>query len=96
MTPAAVAAVVVVIAEVAAVVVLTGENVINGFLMQGKVKWYDAVKGFGFIHTEEGKDIFVHRTGVKDAQFGLEQDQTVQFEVKESDRGPVAFNVEVI
>jgi cold shock protein len=91
-----VAAVVVVIAEVAAVVVLTGENVINGFLMQGKVKWYDAVKGFGFIHTEEGKDIFVHRTGVKDAQFGLEQDQTVQFEVKESDRGPVAFNVEVI
>lgn len=85
----------VVIAE-AAVAVLTEENVINGFLMEGKVKWYDAVKGFGFIHTEEGKDIFVHRTGVKDAQFGLEQDQAVQFEVKESDRGPVAFNVEVI
>jgi cold shock protein len=85
----------VVIAE-AAVVVLTEGNVINGFLMEGKVKWYDAVKGFGFIHTEEGKDIFVHRSGVKDAQFGLEQDQAVQFEVKESDRGPVAFNVEVI
>jgi CspA family cold shock protein len=86
---------VVVIAEAVAVV-LTEENVINGFLMQGKVKWYDAVKGFGFIHTEEGNDIFVHRSGVKDAQFGLEQDQAVQFEVKESDRGPVAFNVEVI
>jgi CspA family cold shock protein len=86
---------VVVIAE-AAVVVLTEGNVINRFLMEGKVKWYDAVKGFGFIHTEEGKDIFVHRSGVKDAQFGLEQDLAVQFEVKESDRGPVAFNVEVI
>jgi cold shock protein len=87
----------VVIAEAAvAAAVITEENVINGFLMEGKVKWYDAVKGFGFIHTEEGKDIFVHRSGVKDAQFGLEQDQAVQFEVKESDRGPVAFNVEVI
>ncbi|WP_073003229.1 cold-shock protein [Mariniphaga anaerophila] len=64
--------------------------------MQGKVKWYDAVKGFGFIQTEEGKDIFVHRTGVKDSRFGLETDQAVQFETKESDRGPVAFNVEVI
>jgi cold shock protein len=80
------------------VVVLTEaeEDVINGILMQGKVKWYDAVKGFGFIHTEEGKDVFVHRTGIKDAQFGLETEQAVQFEIKESDRGPVAFNVEVI
>lgn len=85
-----------VIAEAVAAAVTTEENVINGFLMEGKVKWYDAVKGFGFIHTEEGKDIFVHRSGVKDAQFGLEQDQAVQFEIKESDRGPVAFNVEVI
>ena len=72
------------------------EAVINGILMQGKVKWYDAVKGYGFIHTEEDKDIFVHRTGIKDAQFGLETDQAVQFEIKESDRGPVAFNVEII
>ena len=77
--------------------VLTVEVVINsGSFMQGKVKWYDAVKGFGFIHTDEDKDIFVHRSGIKDAQFGLETDQTVEFEVKESDRGPVAFNVEVI
>jgi cold shock protein len=79
-----------------AVVVLTEENVTNSFFMQGKVKWYDTVKGFGFIHTDEGKDVFVHRTGIKDAQFGLETDQEVQFEIKESDRGPVAFDVEVI
>jgi cold shock protein len=64
--------------------------------MQGKVKWYDGVKGFGFIQAENGKDIFVHRSGIKDAQFGLEADHAVKFEIKESDRGPVAFNVEVI
>ena len=75
---------------------ITEEAVTNGILMQGKVKWYDAVKGYGFIHTDDNKDIFVHRTGIKDAQFGLETDQAVQFEIKESDRGPVAFNVEII
>jgi CspA family cold shock protein len=64
--------------------------------MQGTVKWYDAVKGFGFIKNEDDQDIFVHRTGIKDAQFGLETDQSVQFDLKESDRGPVAVNVEII
>lgn len=64
--------------------------------MQGIVKWYDAVKGFGFIKNEDDQDIFVHRTGIKDAQFGLETDQNVQFDLKESDRGPVAVNVEII
>ena len=64
--------------------------------MQGTVKWYDAVKGFGFIQTDDNKDVFVHRTGIKDAQFGLEAEQSVQFEIKESDRGPVAINVEII
>lgn len=79
-----------------AAVDLTAEVVINGGLMEGKVKWYDAVKGYGFIHTDDDKDVFVHRSGIKDAQFGLETDQAVKFEVKESDRGPVAFDVEVI
>ncbi len=83
-------------AEAVAVVDLTVEVVINGGLMEGKVKWYDAVKGYGFIHADDDKDVFVHRSGIKDAQFGLETDQAVQFEVKESDRGPVAFDVEVI
>lgn len=72
------------------------EVVIKRKIMQGKVKWYNTVKGFGFIHTDEGKDVFVHRTGIKDARFGLETDQAVQFEIKESDRGPVAFDVEKI
>jgi len=64
--------------------------------MQGTVKWYDEVKGFGFIKTEDDTDVFVHRTGLKDSQFGLDADQSVQFELKESDRGPVAVNVEII
>ena len=64
--------------------------------MKGTVKWYDAVKGFGFILSEENKDYFVHRTGVKDNVFSLEAGQTVEFDTKESDRGPVAVNVETI
>ena len=64
--------------------------------MKGTVKWYDAVKGFGFIHSEDNKDLFVHRSGVKDSVFALEAGQEVEFEIKESDRGPVAINVEAI
>ena len=64
--------------------------------MKGTVKWYDAVKGYGFIQSEEDKDLFVHRSGVKDNIFSLEAGQNVEFEVKESDRGPVAFDVVVI
>lgn len=75
----------------------TEENAAINFLqMQGIVKWYDAVKGFGFIQTEEGKDFFVHRSGLNDPTFGLDTGQAVSFEIKESDRGPVAFNVEII
>ena len=64
--------------------------------MKRTVKWYDAVKGYGFIHSEDNKDLFVHRSGVKDNVFSLEEGQAVEFEIKESDRGPVAINVEVI
>lgn len=64
--------------------------------MEGTVKWYDATKGFGFIQTNENKDIFVHRSGIKDNFLELEPDQKVDFEIKESDRGPVAVNVKVI
>lgn len=64
--------------------------------MEGTVKWYDATKGFGFIQTNENKDIFVHRSGIKDNFLELEPDQKVEFEIKESDRGSVAVNVKVI
>ncbi len=64
--------------------------------MKGTVKWYDATKGYGFILSEENQDLFVHRTGVKDNIFTLEAGQSVKFEIKESDKGPVAIDVEVV
>ncbi|MCD4664963.1 MAG: cold shock domain-containing protein [Bacteroidales bacterium] len=61
-------------------------------MKQGKVKWYDEVKGFGFIETDGG-DIFVHRTGLSDSLTRLEEGQQVEFETRQGDKGMVAFNV---
>ena len=62
---------------------------------KGTVKWFNATKGYGFIEPEEGdKDVFVHITAVKSAGMNdLEEGQEVEFEVGESDRGPIAQNV---
>ncbi len=76
---------------VVVVVVISAENVTN---MKGTVKWYDEVKGFGFIQAQDSKDYFVHRSGVKDTVFSLEAGQDVEFEIKDSDKGPVAIEVE--
>lgn len=62
-------------------------------MSKGKVKWYDEVKGFGFIQSEDGKDIFVHRSGLISPFSGLEPEQNVVFETKEGDRGLVAIKV---
>jgi CspA family cold shock protein len=80
---------------VGAVVTTVAETVIDN-KMVGTVKWYDSTKGFGFIESEENKDFFVHRTGILDNFLILEPNQKVEFEIKESDRGPVAFNVKAI
>ena len=61
---------------------------------KGKVKWYNEVKGFGFIESDEGKDIFVHRSGLISPFAGLSPEQDVQFDVKRGDRGLVAINVQ--
>ncbi|MBN1388727.1 MAG: cold shock domain-containing protein [Bacteroidales bacterium] len=62
-------------------------------MFKGKVKWYDEIKGFGFIKSESGEDIFVHRTGLIDAYDTLETDQEVVFEVKQGEKGLVAYDV---
>ena len=62
-------------------------------MTKGKVKWYNASKGYGFIKTEDGKDIFVHRTGLDNSTPGLEPEQEVEFEIKDGEKGLVAFNV---
>ncbi|MBU8892254.1 MAG: cold shock domain-containing protein [Bacteroidales bacterium] len=62
-------------------------------MIKGKVKWYNAVKGFGFIESENGEDIFVHRTGLDNSYGGLQPDQEVVFETKEGEKGLMAVNV---
>jgi cold shock protein len=64
--------------------------------MQGKVKWYNEKKGFGFIQTEDNKDIFVHRSGLLSQHAVLKEGQTVEFETKQGDKGIIAVNVKVL
>ena len=62
----------------------------------GVVKWFNNEKGFGFITSEEGKDIFVHFSAIQaDGYKSLEEGQTVDYDVTETDRGPQAQNVVV-
>jgi cold shock protein len=60
---------------------------------KGKVKWYNEAKGFGFIESNDGKDIFVHRTGLTTPFGGLDADQEVEFDTKQGNKGLVAINV---
>ncbi|HLR67341.1 cold-shock protein CspD [Virgibacillus alimentarius] len=62
--------------------------------MTGKVKWFNAEKGFGFIEREDGDDVFVHFSAIQAEGFKtLEEGQEVEFEIVEGNRGPQAANV---
>ncbi|OGR58920.1 MAG: cold-shock protein [Elusimicrobia bacterium GWA2_69_24] len=63
--------------------------------MKGKVKWFNDQKGFGFITPEDGsKDVFAHHTSIKAEGFRtLAENQEVEFDVEQSDKGPRAANV---
>ncbi len=60
--------------------------------MKGTVKWYNDMKGFGFIANDSGKDIFVHRTAIPMGT-GLYEGDQVEYEIEDSDRGQRAINV---
>lgn len=62
--------------------------------MQGKVKWFNAEKGYGFIQREGAKDLFVHFSGIKSEGFKtLQEGWTVEFDVITGNRGEQAANV---
>jgi len=63
-------------------------------MAKGKVKWFSNQKGYGFITTEDGKDIFVHFSAVKgDGYKSLKEGQEVEFDITQGPKGEQASNV---
>ncbi|WP_198471215.1 cold-shock protein [Acetomicrobium sp. S15 = DSM 107314] len=62
--------------------------------MRGTVKWFNGTKGYGFITTEEGKDVFVHYSAIDMQGFKtLNEGDSVEFDVVQGDKGPQAARV---
>lgn len=63
-------------------------------MQNGTVKWFDAKKGFGFISTETGEDVFCHFSAIQSDGFkSLDEGDAVEFEISEGAKGPQAANV---
>ncbi|HNV05399.1 MAG TPA: cold-shock protein, partial [Petrotogaceae bacterium] len=64
--------------------------------MKGTVKWFDAKKGYGFVTGDDGKDVFIHFSAIKmDGYKKLEENQKVEFDVVDGQKGPQAANVKI-
>jgi len=79
---------VVIVAEVAV------SNAATATRMTGTIKWFDSLKGYGFIQGDDEKDYFVHRSGVKGQFYSMEAGHKVVFNIQDSNRGPVAIDIE--
>ena len=63
-------------------------------MTKGTVKWFNGTKGFGFITTDEGDDVFVHFSAIQDEGFKtLDEGAAVEFDVVDGEKGPQATNV---
>jgi CspA family cold shock protein len=66
-------------------------------MAEGKVKWFNERKGFGFIENDEGGDVFVHYSAISASGFKtLFEGQRVSFDVEQGDKGPAATNVKPV
>lgn len=66
-------------------------------MAKGTVKWFNNQKGFGFITGEDGKDVFVHFTGLNMEGFKtLEENQQVEYDVVNGEKGPQAVGVSIL
>ena len=65
--------------------------------MTGKVKWFNAAKGYGFITGDDGKEVFVHFSAIQvDGYKTLYEGQAVEYEVNDGEKGPQAVDVKKI
>lgn len=62
----------------------------------GTVKWYNQEKGFGFISCDDGNDVFVHHTQIKEKgpEKDLHEGESVTFDITDGEKGPMAINVQ--
>ena len=66
-------------------------------MQKGTVKWFDAKKGFGFISTQSGPDVFVHHSAIiMEGYKNLAEGDSVEFEVTQGAKGPQAVDVKIV